>query len=88
MRTKSETKKHRTRYPPLVVVVPSRLRAAVVPLRLRAVVATALVSQTRGSLAFLGFGARTLVSTLGDAACPVARVKGSSKPLRRVSTAL
>ena len=79
MRTKSETKKHRTRYPPLVVVV---------PLRLRAVVVTALVSQTRGSLAFLGFGARTLVSTLGDAACPVARVKGSSKPLRRVSPAL
>ena len=79
MRTKSETKKHRTRYPPLAVVV---------PLRLRAVVVTALVSQTRGSLAFLGFGARTLVSTLGDAACPVARVKGSSKPLRRVSPAL
>ena len=79
MRTKSETEKHRTRYPPLVVVVPSRLRAVVV---------TALVSQTRGSLAFLGFGERTLVSTLGDAACPVARVKGSSKPLRRVSPAL
>ena len=34
-----------------------------VPSRLRAVVVTALVSQTRGSLAFLGFGARTLVST-------------------------
>jgi len=60
----------------------------VVPLCLRAVVVTALVSQTRGSLAFLGFGARTLVSALGDAACPVARVKGSSKPLRRVSPAL
>ena len=60
----------------------------VVPLCLRAVVVTALVSQTRGSLAFLGFGARTLVSTLGDAACPVARVKGSSRPLRRVAPAL
>jgi len=60
----------------------------VVPLCLRAVVVTALVSQTRGSLAFLGFGARTLVSTLGDAACPFARVKGSSKPLRRVAPAL
>ena len=62
--------------------------AAGVPPRLRAVVAPNLASQTRGSLAFLGFGARTLVSTLGDAACPVARVKGSSKPLRRVSPAL
>ena len=70
MRTKRETKKHRTRYPPLVVVVPSRLRAVVV---------TALVSQTRGSLAFLGFGARTLVSTLGDAACPVCASKGVTK---------
>ena len=71
-------------YPRAVVVVV----IVVVPLCLRAVVVTALVSQTRGSLAFLGFGARTLVSTLGDAACPVARVKGSSKPLRRVATAL
>ena len=70
MRTKSETKKHRTRYPPLVVVV---------PLCLRAVVVTALVSQTRGSLAFLGFGARTLISTLGDAACPVCASKGVTK---------
>ena len=52
---------------------------AVVPLCLRAVVATALVSQTRGSLAFLGFGARTLVSTLGDAACPVCASKGVVK---------
>ena len=54
-----QTNKHRSRYPPLVVVVPSRLRA---------VVAIALVTQTRGSLALLGFGERTLVSTLGDAA--------------------
>ena len=51
----------------------------VVPLCLRAVVVTALVSQTRGSLAFLGFGARTLVSTLGDAACPVCASKGVVK---------
>ena len=71
MRTKSETKKHRTRYPPLVVVVPPRLRAVVV--------ATALVCQTRGSFAFLGFGARTLISTLGDAACPVCASKGVTK---------
>src|SRR6056300_1402411 len=53
--------------------------AAVVPLCLRAVVANALVSQTRGSLAFLGFGARTLVLTLGDAACPVCASKGVTK---------
>ena len=50
-------------YPRVVAVA-----VVVVPLCLRAVVATALVSQTRGSLAFLGFGARTLISTLGDAA--------------------
>jgi len=60
---------HVIRYP-RVVVVPSRLRAVVV---------TALVSQTRGSLAFLGLGARTLVSTLGDAACPVCASKGVVK---------
>ena len=47
------------------VKIYARAVAVVVPPRLRAVVATALVSQTRGSLAFLGFGARTLVSTLG-----------------------
>ena len=40
-------------YPRAVVVV-----VIVVPLCLRAVVVTALVSQTRGSLAFLGFGER------------------------------
>ena len=49
------------------------------PPRLRAVVVTALVPQTRGSLVFLGFGARTLVSTLGDAARPVCASKGVTK---------
>ena len=58
---------------------PSRRRRRRRPPRLRAVVATALVSQTRGSLAFLGFGERTLVSTLGDAACPVCASKGVVK---------
>ena len=61
-------------YPRVVAVA-----VVVVPLYLRAVVVTALVSQTRGSLAFLGFGERTLVSTLGDAACPVCASKGVVK---------
>ena len=43
--------RYQTQIYPRVVVV-----AVVVPLCLRAVVVTALVSQTRGSLAFLGLG--------------------------------
>ena len=57
-----------------------RVAAVVVPPRpLPRVVVPALVSQTRGSLAFLGFGELTLVSTLGDAACPVCASKGVVK---------